>query len=423
MTTNPAQRRTRLFFPLLALLIVFASSVRSQETTRDKILMVHTMPWYASKPVSGAWGWHWTMNHFNPGRTDSSGKHEIASQVYPLIGPYDSSDPDLVEYQALLMKFSGIDGVIADWYGVKDFYDYGFIQRCTLTLVDAVKKAGLSFAVCYEDQTIKHMIDGGGLDASNAVAHGQEVMRWLEENWFNEEWYWKIGGRPALLVFGPQYYSNAQWTRLFSVLKIKPFFFTLNTAQPVADGYFGWPPVQAVTPANPLGWKQALEDQYNNANGEKPLLGTVFPQFHDIYREAGVSDGYARIGDQNGETFVQTLKMGVDSRSAYLQLVTWNDCGEGTVIEPTREFGYRFLEDVQAYRKASRGEDFSFSESDLRLPGELYRLRKEYASAREKQELDEIAELLYAADTASAAERIRLFIDSREAGVREAPRY
>ncbi|SVE32207.1 uncharacterized protein METZ01_LOCUS485061, partial [marine metagenome] len=59
-----------------------------------KTLLVHYMPWYASKPVSGQWGWHWTMNHFNPAKMNADGQRELAAHDPPLIGPYDSSDPD-----------------------------------------------------------------------------------------------------------------------------------------------------------------------------------------------------------------------------------------------------------------------------------------------------------------------------------------
>ena len=60
----------------------------------SKTMMVHYMPWFVSQPYSGSWGWHWTMNHFNPNVINpTNGEQEIASWYYPLIGPYDSADP------------------------------------------------------------------------------------------------------------------------------------------------------------------------------------------------------------------------------------------------------------------------------------------------------------------------------------------
>ncbi len=59
---------------------------------------------------------------------------------------------------------------------------------------------------------------------------------------------------------------------------------------------------------------------------------------------------------------------------AHIQLVTWNDYGEGTMIEPTHEFGYTFLEIVQQARRKELGQAFTFTADDLRLPARLYAL-------------------------------------------------
>ena len=84
----------------------------------------HYMPWFESKDVNGAWGSHWTMATQNPDLFDEYGRRHIASHYYPDIGPYSSMDPDVIEYHLLLMKLSGIDGVLIDWYGAFDVYDY-----------------------------------------------------------------------------------------------------------------------------------------------------------------------------------------------------------------------------------------------------------------------------------------------------------
>jgi hypothetical protein len=77
-----------------------------------------------------------------------------------------------------------------------------------------------------------------------------------------------------------------------------------------------------------------------------------------------------------------------------VQLVTWNDYGEGTVIEPTHEDGYAALEAVQDARRKELGDAFTFTAEDLRLPARLYALRK--AEKAEKSEVNRISELLSA---------------------------
>jgi hypothetical protein len=64
------------------------------------LLMAHYMPWYQTPSISGngKWGYHWTMNHFDPNQKDANGRQEIASHFYPLTGPYDSQYDALLEY-------------------------------------------------------------------------------------------------------------------------------------------------------------------------------------------------------------------------------------------------------------------------------------------------------------------------------------
>ena len=75
------------------------------------------------------------MNAFDP-EMIKDGMRSIASHYYPMIGPYDSGDPAILEYHLLLMKLSGIDGVVADWYGLSDDADYLLIHRNIAALVE-----------------------------------------------------------------------------------------------------------------------------------------------------------------------------------------------------------------------------------------------------------------------------------------------
>src|SRR5258707_2671964 len=165
---------------LIAGVVAFVLALSETAAAPSKAVMVYYMPWFTAKPYSENWGWHWTMDHFNPDRVNASGEREIASWYYPLIGPYDSSDPAVLEYHVLLMKLAGIDGVIVDWYGSADFLDYAVNNQATVKLFEFSRKAGLKFAICYEDQTIQHMIDGNYLVSSNATTQARQEMRYLQ---------------------------------------------------------------------------------------------------------------------------------------------------------------------------------------------------------------------------------------------------
>lgn len=359
--------------------------------------MAHYMPWYASKGFSGGWGWHWTMNHFDPDKTEESqtagkpARVEGASRFRPLIGLYDSGDTDALKCQVMLMKLSGIDGVIIDWYGTEDFNDYAILNRNTLRLLPLLRQAGLRFVVCYEDQTVAQEVAGKKFPAEEAVAHGQQLMKWMQANFFSNPSYLRFDGRPVLLSFGEPYYKDAQWNDLFSVLPTKPFYLTEHVirAQTAATGGFDWPVPNG-------GFEGAMKEQngfYERAAAWPQFMAAAYPRFQDIYAQAGVHPSWGSIEDRDGRTYSETLTRGLKSRASVVQLVTWNDWGEGTQIEPSVEFGYRDLEVTQKLRRQFLDPHFSGSAADLRLPVEWYQ-RKKLAADKQADDMDAVFPLV-----------------------------
>jgi hypothetical protein len=377
-------------------------SMAQEEKAQRPLLLAHYMPWYQSKDISGSWGWHWTMNHFNPDNTDENGRPEFASHYLPLTGLYDSQDEAVLEYQVLLMKLSGIDGVIVDWYGTENFRDYAILNESTGKLFEAVKKAGLRFVICYEDQTVKHMVTENHITSDEAHERGQEDMLYAQEHWFNDEAYLKHEGQPLLFVFGPQYFRTPNdWETLFSGLDSTPALVTL-------DGHMGfgalasypWPPMHMAGGATlaPAALESYLNLFYRNARRNDFIVSSAFPAFHDIYEEAGVRSSYGYIDPQDGETLRRTLELALEVNPQIVQLVTWNDYGEGTAIEPTEETGYHYLEIVQETRR-NLDPFFTFKPDNLQLPLRFFQLRKEHP---DDPRLDEVFNAIISGDIETA---------------------
>ena len=250
----------------------------------NKPIMVHYMPWFVAKPHSASWGWHWTMEHYNPDTTNGSGLREIASWYYPLIGPYDSADPIVLEYHVLLMRLGGIDGVIADWYGHEDFLDYGTINQRTLALLNQTRRAGLKFALCYEDRTIQEKINRGYITTNAAIANAQQSMLYAQSNFFASANYLQLSNRPVLLNFGPQYFKlNTQWQSIFSVLTSsnQPAFYTENVRLPVGMGAFNWPPMHLANGGvlSPASLENYLNNFQQSAASWPAFISSAFPRF------------------------------------------------------------------------------------------------------------------------------------------------
>jgi hypothetical protein len=347
------------------------------------------MPWFTAKPYSQSWGWHWTMNHFEPDVQNALGEGQIASWYYPLIGPYDSCDPAVLEYHVLLMKIAGIDGVVVDWYGSAKALDYARNSEATLKLFEFTRKAGLQFCVCYEDQTIQHLIDGKYLTATQALAHARQDMLYLQARFFSDSSYLRLKGSPVLLNFGPQFFlQSTNWQEIFSALAPgnRPAFFTEDNRLPVGTGAFSWPPMwlsQAPGTGGVLSkaaLKSYLADFERKAGSWPAFISSAFPRFHDIYQRAGVRDYWGYLGDHQGEIFRETLSRAATNSSTFIQVVTWNDFGEGSVVEPTREYGYRDLALIQNTRRQYLEPSFASGTNELTLPLRLYNLRRRCAN-------------------------------------------
>lgn len=370
----------------LALLLCLSFSLYQAHGARAKQVLVYYMPWYAARPFSPAWGWHWTMDHFKPDVIQASGEREIASWYYPLIGPYDSADPAVLEYHVLLMKLAGIDGVVVDWYGMDDYLDYGSNNQNAELLLKCVRRAGLKFSLCYEDQTLQREVSGGFISAGEAVGHAQQTMLYVQTNYFKDPSFLRLNNRPVLLNFGPQFFkTNAQWQTIFSILDPanQPAFFTEDNRLPVGVGAFDWPPMwlsQAPGTGGVLS-VGALENylaRFRDSGSLWPAyISSAFPRFHDIYQKAGVRDYWGYLGDRSGETFRQTLKRAFTDDSAFVLVVTWNDFGEGTVVEPTREYGYRDLGIIQDYRRQYLDPGFRYQTNELSLATRFFNLRRQ----------------------------------------------
>lgn len=338
----------------------------SATKTNPMNLYVHYMPWFETKETNnGTWGQHWTMANKNPDKTDAGGKREIASHYYPLIGPYASSDEAVIEYHLLLMKYSGVDGILIDWYGTRDKYDYKANKTNTEAIVKGLEKVGLKFAIVYEDQTLKDDLEGNA-----KITQAKADMQYLESNFFGKSNYIKIDSKPFLMVFGPQQIKTpAEWTNIFSSLKNKPAFVTLyghsglasNTANKNAAGEYIW------VDATSMETKYAVKDNFDI------FFGGAYPGFKDFYKEGGWGNSVlATIDHQDAALLHSLLQMAKNKNTGYLQLITWNDFGEGTMIEPTQEFGYKFLNEIQIF------SGISYNTQVLESILDYYNLKKKY---------------------------------------------
>jgi glycoprotein endo-alpha-1,2-mannosidase len=343
------------------------------KTNTSVQVYMHYMPWFQSKPFSGYWGQHWRMSNKNPEVVDANGKRQIASHYYPLIGPYDSNDPDVVEYHLLLMKYAGIDVVLMDWYGSSVVTEYQALLTASNTLIDKTFFTGMKFGIVYEEFTTE---TASKQTQKTPVQVAQADLAYMQENYFKKDNYAIMNSRPLLMTFGPRFIkTSAQWNEIFTNADPQPLFLPLwfhaSMVGGKANGEFGWIDfTDTFTELNKF--------YTQNASGTK--MGSAFPRYHDFYVEGGWGKSYGNVDDKDGQTLAGTIKMATDNNVKHLQFVTWNDFGEGTVIEPTEEDQFTFLKAIQSYTGVSYGEE------ELQMVYNYYLKKKKYASDKDAME-------------------------------------
>ncbi|HEX2874078.1 MAG TPA: hypothetical protein VHP33_22640 [Polyangiaceae bacterium] len=304
------------------------SQAQSLQKNDPRKIYVHLMPWFETP------GFHWDMvgRHYNP-----------------QIGPYHSGDYAVIEYQLLLMKYAGIDGVIIDWPGRSTMHqDLPANAENTDQIVDQTAKFGMQFAVCFEDQ---YAVDTG--DAINS-------MHWVRDHYFNRPNHIKLNNAPALYVFGPQKIGAGDWPAVLAATGTDPMFFTLwynDKAGGARDGTFGWIYSDGV---------QGVRNYYDRAD-QGTKVPVVYPGFNAAYPNG--APGWSVPYDVEGDTF-STLWNASKGVGETVQLATWNDYTEGTMIEPTNEFGYKYLVSLQKLLGVAYGQ------AELEIVRKLYDRRK-----------------------------------------------
>lgn len=358
---------------------------QSPSKTCGMNVYAHYMPWFVAPETSGAWN-HWTMSA-DALKGDLT---NLASHYKPLTGAYASSDPVVLDYQCMLMKYSGVDGVMIDWYGTQNKNDYPANKVNTEAVVKAIEKAGLKFAIVYEDATLDQ--------ANDKLAQARLDMQYLATTLFKSESYINVDGRPLLMVFGPQsLVSPGEWTRVFSILGTKPKFIVLNGGTSKAndadninsDGEYLW-----VNPA----------PDYSVAKNFDMYIGGAMPGFWDVYKEFNQGSGYTRYDDEGGALFDRQLAAAKSAGLKWLQISTWNDYGEGTIIEPTEEFKYRYLTKLQdftgvAYRQVHLESIFKWYQLSVKYAGDSAKkqvLKKcyDYLNALQPDKAEELMKAL-----------------------------
>ncbi len=349
------------------------------------LVVAHYFNWFETPEVSGTWkNWEWKGNgpHHDPSRILPGGRRDIASVYYPLIGPYDSSRPEVIEYHILSALAAGLDGFVVDWYGRDSSEDDRLMP-----LLDAAARRGFRIGLCFEDKAMfgyRYNVKTRGEAVGNAVSN----LTYLLDRYASHPAYLRIDGLPVVVNFswsepsasaGPDAYgfSADEWRRILETVRQQHRFLFLHdfhghireSYEAVADNLYPWLDVNG----GALDRFYAAERERRSTGAIGFVSGLVYPGF-DNTGVWGWGEGPTVTPREGGDFYVRSWQRAISNDARLVQVATWNDFGEGATIEPAEDYGFKYVEMTAALVARWKGAGSGGSHPSA-LPLMVYRAR------------------------------------------------
>eukprot|EP01084_Bolivina_argentea_P156894 273403_1 len=329
-----------MYSSVLKIVTLIIVTTNASQAPPKPLVFAHWMPWF-QYPQNA---YHWPP---------------ISGTYYlPIVGYYNSQNETVINWQLSLMEYVGINGIIADWYGLYNQNDYPFIKNTTDIAWRIIQQnfPKMQIGICY--------------DFTSYVNQDKftNSMNYLKSNYFNKPQYMKYSdGNPIMVVF-PSYNTNGQLqtpkglsaaleqvglSNLYVYMEFRnpAFKFDENDNNTFENiGVFNWVYPQQKSADKQTQINQVIYDNnyfYSTAGtsyyNSKFYLGSFHHGFSDHYVQpgTGTTNPYNLYGfidldyDYMDIIYNQTYYNNSNGNYPYMiQIPTWNDYTEGTMIEP-----------------------------------------------------------------------------------------
>lgn len=260
-------------------------------------------------PITAAFFYPWFPNAWSQG-----GVYPFTNFT-PSLGYYDSKDNAIIDEQLRLASRAHIEAFIASWWGQGHHTDTAFQHILARSERSDSPYQDLRWAIYYEEE--------GYSDPS--VSKIVSDLNYLADRVFSHPGYLRVNNRPVVFVYADSNDGSGmadRWARAKA-----QFGGNVYIVLKVYSGYTS-------DPNQPDSWHQ-----YGPAvayDSQLPYSVSVSPGFWLKGESQRLSRDPARF-----ESDVQRMA----SSGAFWQLITtWNEWGEGTIVEPAEEFSNTYID-------------------------------------------------------------------------------
>lgn len=256
--------------------------------------------------------------------------------------PYNSADREAIKRQIDQARSAGVDGFICSWAGV----DWAPSNDQVLsTLLDVAAEKDFQISVYLETLAVS--------ESGEVRPHAEERLlgwlRYLFERRTSHPAYYRRNGRPVFFLWAADRTPRESWGRIFASLEAdgKHGFYHANNVGPDALDLFDSIHAYAVTEPDRLAALSDLSTPtvanyhlLDESRGAAIPTATVQPGFDEELQP----NRFGRVLErESGELYRRSWRAALDAGARWILITSWNEFWEHTHIEPSENYGDRFL--------------------------------------------------------------------------------
>ena len=335
----------------------------------EKMAIMAYQPWYGDKNEPNRWdGWARDATRsggerydpnliLNQGTPDE--KRKIASVYYPMIGAYKSNDREVLEYHVQIIKAMGFDVIQVNYYAERSQYQKEVLD----ILFDLSLNYDMKMSILYEPKIHNNL---STQEQRNAAVE-TDLINYINK-YKNHKALLQYNGRILVGSFDYNNLTDIEWGAIIERVRNETGYTMAISSQTVnipnnrttdeistdnIESAFIWSlwseSFRNWDEANVRNFTENLQKRvidWNESNHFTKLpMGMVFPGFDDtpIRAWAQTPPGIIRKIEGTGQLFYHVSWdsfMKYKDRLDWINIATFNDWNEGTILEPSRESGH-----------------------------------------------------------------------------------
>ena len=308
----------------------------------EKRVLALYYPWYRTLQYSRKWA--------HQEGVEIANKRMTSHAHYPAQGPYDSSDPALIDRHLNQAEDAGIDTLVCSWWGPSDPTD----RALRLLLLRAAKR-NIKICVLWEQA-----------GSAFLPQSPQRDLTYLLETFGKQPAYLRVNDKPVIFAFDRvcRFLPPHAWAETLNDLnkRFPPGVLLLGDGQTQTDlllwdGLYNMGTTLAMSGQAPPTCADLLHRSLETSlllakRLNRITIVGIAPGYDD--RKPNATSGIATrafVDRQGGRLYAALWQQAIMENPDWILINSFNQWHVGTEIEPSVEFGDTYLQQTRQYAR------------------------------------------------------------------------